>query len=107
MQVCRNRRRPEAFFREVVGLAAPGSVMPELVEVLAAESLERFSISKPWAFGLTGSRAGTEGESGAFRPPATGRPGQNLPPLFAAFRNRLDSSVWTGCLTGWWRRSGR
>jgi len=93
MQVCRTDADREAFVREVVGLAAPGSVRPELVEVLAAESLERFLDLK--ALGVRFDRepgAGTAGEVGCFSPTShRAALVKNLPPLFAAFRNRLDS----------------
>jgi len=93
MQVCRTDADREAFVREVVGLAAPGSVTPELVEVLAAESLERFSDLK--ALGVRFDRepgADTEGAVGCFSPTShRAALVRNLPPLFAAFRNRLDS----------------
>jgi L-aspartate oxidase len=102
MQVCRTDAERADFVREVTALAAPGRIEPHLVELLAAESLDRFLDLKELGVRFTREPGdGGQGEAGCFSP--TSRRAaivNNLAPVFEAFRRRLDSLGVTW-LPGW------
>lgn len=93
MQVCRTDADRKAFVRDVLELAAPGKIDPQLVRLLAAESLERFADLKALGVRFTQEPGDAcEGASGCFSP-ASRRAAivKSLAPVYEAFRHRLNS----------------
>lgn len=103
MQVCLTEADRRAFVAEVLALAAPGRVEPRLVEILAAESPDRFrdleALGVRFARIPGGNHGG--GAPGCFSPGSSRAAVVNdLAHVFAAFRHHLDRLGVTW-LPGW------
>jgi L-aspartate oxidase len=102
MQVCRDERDVAALVAEVMDLAAPGRVERRLVELLARESLARFTDLQDLGVLFTQEPGGDgHGAPGCFSP-VSRRAAivKNLSRVFACFRRRLED-LRVEWLPGW------
>ncbi len=102
MQVCATAAEKAAFVDEAMHLAAPGQADPDLVRLVAEESLARFVDLKDLGLSFVMDPCGPDpGAPGCFSP--TSRRAaivKNLAQVFACFQTRLDRLGVTW-LPGW------